>query len=105
MQKVAWPRTMVQKLKGISISEKADRNDMPVMMPGSAMGRMTKSEMASRPKNLLPETAAAQSVPRTSATSVEMVATCTDNVSACQTSGRLKVTSNQRSVRPGGGQT
>ena len=44
---------------------------MPVMMPGSAMGRMTSSEMVSRPKNRVLEIAA-QSVPRISAMTVEI---------------------------------
>ena len=74
---------MVQNEKGMSASEKAERSAMPVMMPGSAMGRMTSSEMVSRPKKRVRLTAAAQSVPRTSAMTVEMVATLTDRVSAC----------------------
>ena len=53
---------MVQNEKGMSTSENAERSEMPVMMPGSAMGRMTSSEIVSRPKNFVPETAAAQSV-------------------------------------------
>src|SRR5687767_1537505 len=105
MQKVAWPSTIVQKENGMSISEKAERSEMPVMMPGSAMGRTTSSEIVSRPKNFVPDTAAAQSVPRTSAIAVEMAATWTESVKACQTSERFQVTSNHLSVRPGGGQT
>ena len=31
---------------------KAERNDMPVMMPGSAIGRIKSSEIVSRPKKL-----------------------------------------------------
>ena len=92
MQKVAWPRTIVQNEKGISIRLNAERSEMPVMMPGSAIGRMTSSEIVSRPKNFVPDTAAAQSVPRTSAIAVEIAATCTESVSACQTSGRFQVT-------------
>ena len=30
---------------------KAERSEMPVMMPGSAIGRTKSSEIASRPKN------------------------------------------------------
>jgi hypothetical protein len=45
MQKVACPSTMVQVEKGMSITLKAERSDMPVMMPGRAMGRMKSSEM------------------------------------------------------------
>src|SRR6218665_304981 len=103
MQKVAWPSTIVQNENGISIRLNADRNEMPVMMPGSAIGRITSSDIVSRPKNFEPDTAAAQSVPSTSAMSVEIDATCTDSVSACQTSGRFQVTSNHLRVSPGGG--
>src|SRR5690349_14732302 len=103
MQKVAWPRTIVQNENGISIRLNADLSEIPVMMPGSAIGRITSSEMVSRPKNRVPETAAAHSVPSTSAISVEIDATCTESVSACQTSGRFHVTSNHLSVSPGGG--
>ena len=66
---------MVQIENGISARLKAERSAMPVMMPGSAIGRMTSSEIVSRPKNFEPETAAAQSVPSTSAISVEIAAT------------------------------
>src|SRR4051794_20627246 len=103
MQKVACPRTIVQNENGISIRLNAERSEMPVMIPGSAIGRITSSEMVSRPKNRVPETAAAQSVPSTSAIRVEIDATCTDSVSACQTSARFQVTSNHFSVSPGGG--
>ncbi len=77
---------------------------MPVMMPGSAIGRMTSSEIVSRPKNLVRLTAAAQSVPSTSAITVEIDATFTDSVSASHTSGRFQVTANHFVVKPGGGQ-
>ena len=39
------------------------------MMPGRAMGRITRSEMDSRPKNRARDMAAAHSVPSTSASS------------------------------------
>ncbi len=94
---------IVQIENGMSARLKAERSAMPVMMPGSAMGRMTSSEMVSRPKNFVWLTAAAQSVPRTSAITVEMAATWTDSDSACQTSGRFQVTANHCVVRPGGG--
>ncbi|MGO8506687.1 hypothetical protein AB9F35_35845, partial [Rhizobium leguminosarum] len=59
----ATPR---QTENGMSNRLKAERSAMPVMMPGSAIGRMTSSEIAYRPKNFVWLTAAAQSVPRTS---------------------------------------
>ena len=94
---------IVQKEKGISASEKAERSAMPVMMPGSAMGRMTSSEMTSRPKNLVRATAAAASVPRTSAITVAILATLTERPRASQISGRFQATANHCSVKPGGG--
>ena len=41
---------MVQKLNGMPARLKAERSEMPVRMPGSAMGRMISSEIDSRPK-------------------------------------------------------
>ena len=67
MQNVAWPSTIVQNEKGMSTRLKAERSEMPVMMPGSAIGRMKRSEIASRPKNFARASAAAASVPRISA--------------------------------------
>ena len=75
MQNVAWPRTMVQIEKSRPMMSKAERNDMPVMMPGSAIGRMNSSEIVSRPKNLARDSAAAASVPRISARKVAIAAT------------------------------
>ena len=50
MQNVAWPKTIVQKLKGISTRLKAERSEIPVMIPGKAIGRITRSDTVSRPK-------------------------------------------------------
>ena len=71
---------------------------MPVMMPGSAIGRIRSSEIASRPKKRERLTAAAASVPRTSATSVDIAATRTERSSAFQMSCLLQATANQWSV-------
>ena len=38
MQNVAWPSTMVQIEKSMPMMLKAERSEMPVMMPGSAIG-------------------------------------------------------------------
>ena len=95
---------MVQVLNGISAMEKAERRAIPVTTPGKAMGRITSSEIVSRPKNRVRLTAAAQSVPRIIATTVEIEATLTDSVRASQTSGRFQVTANHFNVSPGGGQ-
>ena len=64
MQNVAWPRTIVQNEKGMSMRSKAARSEMPVTMPGRAIGRTRRSEIASRPKNFVRASAAAASVPR-----------------------------------------
>ena len=51
---------MVQVENGMPPRLKAERSDMPVMMPGSAIGRMTRSEIDSRPKKRERTIAAAQ---------------------------------------------
>ena len=103
MQNVAWPSTIVQNENGISASAKAERSEMPVMMPGNAIGRMRSSDTDSRPKKRERLTAAAASVPSSIASTVETAATRTLSHSACCTSGRPQATANQRVVRPGGG--
>ena len=74
MQKVACPMTIVQMLKLIPIGSRTFRivacRANPVTIPGSAIGRMTRNEMISRPKNLERETASAASVPSTRAMTV-----------------------------------
>jgi hypothetical protein len=55
------------------------------------------------PEEARPRHAAAQSVPSTSAITVEIAATRTDSHSAAQTSGRFQATPNHCVVRPGGG--
>ena len=64
------------------------------MIPGSAIGRMTRNEIVSRPKNLERETASAASVPRTSAMAVAPSAASTDSQSASRTSGLCHATPN-----------
>jgi len=78
---------------------------MPLMMPGSAIGRMNSSEIASRPKNDARASAPAASVPRTTATSVATVATRSDSPIAAQTSSRASATANHLTVSAGGGNT
>ena len=57
---------------------KAERSEMPVMMPGNAIGSTNRSEIVSRPKNFARDRAAAASVPRISARKVAIAATCSD---------------------------
>ena len=87
----------------MSMRLKAERSAMPVTIPGSAIGRTNRRDIASRPKNFARASAAAASVPRSSASAVDTRATRIDSASASQTSGRPQATANQRNVRPGGG--
>ena len=54
MQKVAWPTITVNSPSstpnGSSTSRNVALSAMPVTMPGSAIGRITRNETASRPK-------------------------------------------------------
>ncbi|GDU73938.1 hypothetical protein BvCmsSIP076_03604 [Escherichia coli] len=72
-------------------------------MPGSAMGSSSNSEMAFLPKKSRRHSAAAASVPNTSAINVASAATLSDSVTASRISLRRAATLNQRSVRPCGG--
>ena len=81
----------------------ADRSAMPVMIPGSAIGRMMSSEIASRPKKRVRASAPATSEPRTTAIAVAHVAALSERRIACQTSSRSHATANHSTVRPGGG--
>src|SRR5258706_8479965 len=105
MQNVAWPMTTVQKLKGMPARFSAERRLMPVMMPGSATGRISNREIASRPKNFERHTAAAASVPSSIATNVEAVATCSESDSAERMSLRSQATAHHFTVNPGNGKT
>ena len=102
MQKVAWPMTMVQKLNGMSSRPMAERSAMPVTMPGSAIGRTSSSEIASRPKKRGATRAAAASVPSTMRQQRSRprrpAATA---ASACQMSSRSQATPNQLQGQPG----
>ena len=96
---------MVQNENGISSVWYAERSAMPVTMPGSAIGRISSSEIASRPKNVVRASAAAASVPSTSAVAVEYAATSNDSRIAAQTSLRSHATANHCVVSAGGGKT
>src|SRR6201999_2195084 len=103
MQKVAWPSTMVQKLNGTPPRAKAARSEMPVTMPGKAIGSRISRVTDSLPKKRKRYIAAAAQVPRISAIDIENRATRTDSQSASQKSSRPRVTANHCVVRPGGG--
>ena len=54
MQNVAWPTMIVNRPSptpnGSSTSRNVAFSAIPVTIPGSASGRMTRNEIASRPK-------------------------------------------------------
>src|SRR5262245_66208619 len=62
MQNVAWPSTIVHIEKSRPMMSKAERSDMPVMMAGSAIGRMKSSEMVLLPKKRARDKGAGASV-------------------------------------------
>ena len=98
MQNVACPMMIVQMLKlmpmGLRTFKIVAWSASPVMIPGSAIGRMTRNEIVSRPKNAERETAIAASVPRTSAMVVAPSAALTDSLSASRTSSSCQATLN-----------
>ena len=51
MQNVAWPTTIVQRPKVCPQYVKYEFSAIPVMIPGSAIGRMNRNEIIVRPKN------------------------------------------------------
>ena len=53
MQKVVWPMMIVQIDSSTWANVNDERSEMPVMMPGSASGRISRKLIASRPKNLV----------------------------------------------------
>ncbi len=77
---------------------------IPVTMPGRAIGKITNSEMTSRPKNRYRATASDARVPRTSAISVATSATVSDVRKACCSPVFLIASPNQCRVNPTGGQ-
>ncbi len=90
--------TIVQMLKLMPIGSRTFRivawRASPVMIPGSASGRMTRNEIVSRPKKRERDTASAASVPRTSAIAVAPSAAFTERSSASRTSGLCQATPN-----------
>ncbi len=72
-------------------------------MPGRAIGNTNSSVIDSLPRNGRRASAKAASVPSKIANNVATAATSSDSRIAAQISLRAKATSNQCSVRPGGG--
>src|SRR3954464_6471877 len=86
MQNVAWPMTIVVSEKLMLLKAKNEFSAMPVMIPGSASGRISIRETASRPKKRKRCTAKAASDPSTSAMLVEISPARTDSHSASRIS-------------------
>src|SRR5262249_50267328 len=103
-QKVVCPTTMVQNERLIDQNAKNEFSAIPVMIPGSAIGRTKTNEIASRPKKRLRANPNAASEPSTSASAVATDAALTDNQSAPRTSESCQAAENQCVVKPGIGQ-
>ena len=78
---------------------------IPVTIPGNASGRMTRKEIASRPKNRWRATANAAHEPSRSAIAVAPSAAFNETKSASRTPGLSIALPNHLSVRPGIGHT
>ena len=104
MQNVACAITTVQIDSGMPmIVRKKLFSAMPVMMPGSAIGRMMSRLIASRPKKSNRCSAIEMRVPSTSETTVAMIATCTLVSTASRAPALSKARPHHSSVNPGGG--
>src|ERR1700755_1887903 len=104
MQNVAWPTTIVQRLKFVCQKEKKEFSAIPVMIPGSAIGRTSRNEIASRPKKRKRCTPNDARVPRTSAMNVASTAAFNDSQSASCMSPLWIAGPNHFVVSPGIGQ-
>ena len=76
---------------------------MPVTIPGSAIGRMTRNEIVSRPKKRWRATAREARVPRTSAMAVASAPASSDRMNASRAPVLSRAFPNHSSVSPGGG--
>ena len=77
---------------------------MPVMIPGRAIGRMSRNDTDSRPKNRKRAIANAAIDPSTSAIAVVTAPTFRESVNAERASWLCHVMVNQWNVQPGIGQ-
>jgi hypothetical protein len=104
-QNVACATTSVSRDSGTPrIVRKALFSAMPVTMPGNAIGRITSSDTASRPKNLYRCSDIAASVPSTSATAVDSRPTTTEVRSASSAPALCAARDHHCRVKPAGGQ-
>jgi hypothetical protein len=79
------------------------RNAIPVTTPGSAIGRMNRNEIVSRPKKVNRWMARAASDPSTSAIAVAPVAAISEFTSARRTAAFAAASMNQSSENEVGG--
>ena len=86
MQNVACPITIVHSDSGSPLNVKNEFSAMPVMMPGSAIGRTNRNETESRPKNRKRAIAKAAADPSRRAAPVATSATRTESHTALRTS-------------------
>src|SRR5438128_6959157 len=95
---------IVHRLKLMCPAWIAELSASPVTRPGSAIGRTSRNDTASRPKNLKRCTAKAASDPSTSAAAVAPKPARTDADRADRTSELCQTTVNHFVVSPAGGQ-
>ena len=109
MQKVACPTMIVKRPRstpnGSGRLRKVAFSAIPVTIPGNAIGRMTRNEIASRPKNRYRATAIAASEPSTSAIAVAPSAAFSETRSASRTPGLSIARPNHFVVKPSIGHT
>src|SRR5438445_12783290 len=107
MQKVVCPITMVQS-DGVSwcagLLRKKELSAIPVMIPGSAIGRITTNETTSRPKNEKRWIANAAAEPSRIAATIVTPATLSESTKAWRTSWLAQAARNQCVVKPAIGQ-
>src|SRR5579884_317208 len=104
MQNVACPATIVASDSDTPPNAKNEFSAIPVMIPGSASGRTSANDTASRPKNRNRCTANAAIVPSAIAIAVEISPALTDSQSAWRMSALEKVDENHFVDSPAGGQ-
>ena len=104
MQNVACPMTIVSSERPIPAKVNAEFSAIPVMMPGSASGRTSSSDMASRPKNRNRCTPNAAAEPSSSAITVANTAGLERQPNAARTCGSCQATENHLMLRPWIGQ-
>ena len=83
MQNVACPTTIARRPSGRPVVAKVVLRAIPVTMPGSAIGKITTNDTASRPKKPWRATANAARLPSTRAIPVAPRAARSDVMSAC----------------------